>query len=89
MTSAKSAVQAAHAAQLVVKDWVSMHPDEAILWLEQGADLDVFTPSEKRFDEVVEDSAPEGVFYLSHQVHDAGFTEVEAGSLTAVGVIAR
>jgi peptidyl-tRNA hydrolase len=87
MSSAKAAVQAAHAAQLVVERWKAARPLDVAAWLAHGAPLSVRSADEVLWKFLVEttDFHQQETFYV--QVHDAGFTEIPAGSLTAIGLL--
>jgi peptidyl-tRNA hydrolase len=84
MTSAKAAVQSAHAAQLAVERMRGEYPDRLAEWTAGGRGLTVREATKKQWDHLVEfaEGDPRCVV-----IHDAGFTEIEAGSLTAIGVL--
>lgn len=81
MSSAKAAVQASHAAQLVAERWKAVRPLDVEAWLASGAPVSVRTANELLWRALEQSSR----FLV--QVHDAGFTEVPAGSLTAIGLL--
>lgn len=73
MTAGKAMAQAAHAAQL---GWRAYSPAERAAWRERGFDLAVRTATAARWTAALARRAP--------VVHDAGFTEIEPDSQTAV-----
>lgn len=82
MTSAKAAVQVAHAAQLVAQRWRTEHGTR---FAESGLEVCVVTPDAGRWDDLVARARSDSSLQV---IHDAGFTEVAPGSLTAIGFIA-
>jgi peptidyl-tRNA hydrolase len=83
MTSAKAAVQASHAAQLVVEKMRSASPERLAKWVASGGPLVVRDAGVVEWQELCLASEKDEDLAV---VHDAGFTEVAAGSLTAIGV---
>ena len=78
MTTGKSAAQTAHAVFLLVRDHLS--PQAQALWVADPSRFDVVAADESALVALAR-TAPV-------VIHDAGHTEIEAGSLTAVGVLA-
>jgi peptidyl-tRNA hydrolase len=85
MTSAKAAVQASHAAQLLAVAWHTKDSTAFLAWLGQGARVRVRVGDE-RFGALAS-YAQSTTSDIGVVIHDAGFTEVMAGSLTAVGLL--
>jgi hypothetical protein len=77
MTAGKAMAQAAHAAQL---GWRSLPPERRASWLAAGFPLAVRDATPAQWAAAVEAGAP--------VVHDAGFTEVEPNSQTALFLLA-
>ena len=73
MTAGKAMAQAAHAAQL---GWRALAPDRRVAWREDGFALAVRDATPAQWTDAIAAGAP--------VVHDAGFTEVEPNSQTAV-----
>lgn len=78
MTAGKAMAQAAHAAQL---GWRSLSRDRRAQWQGAGFPLAVRDATPAQWDAAVEAGAP--------VVHDAGFTEVEPNSQTALFITLR
>jgi hypothetical protein len=79
MTAGKSMAQAGHAAQL---GWWRLDPERAAKWTADGFPLRVRTAAPKRWAELAaSDDLP--------MVRDAGFTEVEPGTATAIAEFDR
>jgi hypothetical protein len=76
MTAGKAMAQAAHAAQL---GWRASGPADRAAWAATGFDLAVRDASPAQWQAAVEAGAP--------VVHDAGFTEVEPDSQTALVIL--
>ena len=78
MTAGKSMAQAGHAAQL---GWWRMDPERAAKWAADGFPLRVRTAAAERWAELAASNLP--------MVRDAGFTEVEPGTATAIAEFDR
>jgi peptidyl-tRNA hydrolase len=78
MTAGKSMAQAGHAAQL---GWWRMDPERAAKWAADGFPLRVRTAAAERWAELAASDLP--------MVRDAGFTEVEPGTATAIAEFDR
>ncbi|HEV3168863.1 MAG TPA: peptidyl-tRNA hydrolase [Actinocrinis sp.] len=78
MTAGKAMAQAGHAAQL---GWWSLTEPEARAWADAGFPLAVRTASPEQWDKLVTADLP--------TVRDAGFTEIAAGSTTAIAELRR
>ena len=79
MTAGKSMAQAGHAAQL---GWWRMDPGRAAKWAADGFPLRVRTAAPERWADLAESD-------LLPMVRDAGFTEVEPGTATAIAEFNR
>lgn len=75
MSTGKAMAQIGHAVMILE---YKLGDDGKALWAERDWALQITEPSQERWDDVVEDA------YV--KVHDAGFTEVSAGSLTVIGL---
>lgn len=87
MTSAKAAVQGAHGAQLIAERLVAAshagQDEELSQWRGNGCAIKVREATEAEWATLLEVDED----YLQYCfIRDAGFTEVAAGSLTAIGV---
>ena len=78
MTAGKSMAQAGHAAQL---GWWRMDPDRAAKWAADGFPLRVRTAAPEHWADLAASDFP--------MVRDAGFTEVEPGTATAIAEFNR
>jgi len=78
MTAGKAMAQAGHAAQL---GWWSLTKAEARAWADAGFPLAVRTASPEQWDKLAAADLP--------TVRDAGFTEIAAGSVTAIAELRR
>ena len=78
MSAGKSMAQAGHAAQL---GWWRMDPERAAKWAADGFPLAVRTATPERWAELAASDLP--------MVRDAGFTEVEPGTATAIAELER
>ena len=78
MSAGKSMAQAGHAAQL---GWWRMDPERAAKWADGGFPLSVRTAAPERWAELAASDLP--------MVRDAGFTEVEPGTATAIAELER
>ncbi len=75
MSWGKQAAQCAHAGQLA---WQRAGPARVAAWMEAGRPLRVVHPTPERWAELIAEA--------DVTVHDGGFTEIPAGTLTAVAV---
>lgn len=75
MSWGKQAAQCAHAGQWA---WMKSDPTDVARWDEAGRPITIVHPNEALWDELVE-TAPV-------QIHDGGFTEIPAGTKTALGL---
>lgn len=79
LTTGKAAAQCGHAAQLAA---AVMSPSDAAAWSESGHPLTVKAASPEQWSELA--ACADHAQTRAVAVHDAGFTEIPAGSLTVI-----
>ena len=85
MSKGKIAVQVAHAAVTAFYETYLKNKDKAVKWLEQGQPkIVVKVNSLSELQDIMEKAKEIGI--ISTLIRDAGYTELEPGTVTALGL---